>query len=77
MKRNLTIQLDEAIVAKARSVAARRSVSISHLVRQQIEALAAQDTSYQTTLQRAFRRMDKGFNSGTKTLPGRDDLHDR
>jgi predicted HicB family RNase H-like nuclease len=39
-ERNLTIQLDESTVKKARVVAARRSISISRLVSEEIEEAA-------------------------------------
>ena len=39
MKRNITVQLDEATVQKARVVAAKRGSSISRLLTEQIEVL--------------------------------------
>lgn len=47
MKRNLTVQLDDETLAKARVLAARRSTSVSKLVAQEIERLVGQDESYQ------------------------------
>lgn len=40
MKRNLTVQLEEETVAKARVLAARRSTSVSKLVAQEIDKLS-------------------------------------
>jgi hypothetical protein len=46
-KRNLTIQLDEATIRYAKIAAARRGLSLSDLVAQQIKELAQADQRYQ------------------------------
>src|SRR4051794_6419276 len=46
MKRNVTVQLDEQTVQKARVVAAKRGSSISRLLAEQIDLLARQDDDY-------------------------------
>jgi hypothetical protein len=46
-KRNLTIQLDEATIRHAKSVAARRGLSLSGLVAQQLDELAEADQRYE------------------------------
>ena len=77
MKRNLTVQLDEATVAKARVLAARRSTSVSKLVAQEIERLVGQDESYQRAKAAAIAQLNKGFHLGGGPLPDRDVLHER
>jgi Family of unknown function (DUF6364) len=46
-KRNLTIQLDEVIIRHAKVVAARRGLSLSALVAQQLAQLAEADERYE------------------------------
>jgi hypothetical protein len=46
-KRNLTIQLDEATIRRARVVAAHRGMSLSGLVAQQLAELAEADERYE------------------------------
>jgi hypothetical protein len=46
-KRNLTIQLDEAVIRHARVVAAYRGLSLSALVAQQLTQLAEADERYE------------------------------
>jgi uncharacterized protein DUF6364 len=78
MKRNLTIQLDEATIQKARVAAARRSVSISQLVRDEIKRLADQDHAYEAAKKKALAHLNKPFNLGGQgKLPARDSLHER
>lgn len=77
MKRNLTIQLDESIIKKARVVAARRSTSISRLVSEEIERTAAKDAVWETAKKRALQRLNSGFDLGSGKLPKRETLHER
>ncbi|MGH9225362.1 MAG: DUF6364 family protein [Acidimicrobiales bacterium] len=77
MKRNLTVQLDEDTIAKARVLAARRSTSVSKLVAEEIEGLVGRDESYQRAKAAAIAQLKKGFHLGGGLLPDRDALHER
>ena len=77
MKRNITVQLDEETVQKARVAAAKRGSSISRLLTEQIEALARQDDDYDRAMQDALAGLDRGFDLGGGPYPAREDLHDR
>jgi hypothetical protein len=77
MKRNLTVQLDEEIIGKARVLAARRSTSVSKLVAEEIRKLVGEDESYQRAKAVAREQMTKGFHLGGGPLPDRDALHER
>jgi hypothetical protein len=77
MKRNITVQLDEATVQKARVVAAKRGSSISRLLTEQIEVLARQDDDYDRAMQDALAELERGFDLGGGPYPARDDLYDQ
>lgn len=77
MRRNLTVQLDEQTVAKARVLAARRSTSISKLVAQEIEKLVGEDDAYQRAKVAALAQLKQGFHLGGGPLPDRDAMHER
>jgi len=77
MKRNLTVQLDEETVVKAKVLAARRSTSVSKLVAQEIRKLVADDDSYQRAKATALADLNRGFHLGGGSLPDRDALHER
>lgn len=77
MKRNLTVQLDEETVRKARILAARRSTSVSRLVGEEITRLVTEDDAYQRARQVALGHLERGFHLGGGPLPGRESLHDR
>ena len=77
MKRNLTVQLDEATVKKARVLAARRSTSVSKLVAHEIERLVGEDEAYQRARSIALAQLNRGFHLGGGPLPDRRSLHER
>lgn len=77
MKRNITVQLDEATLRKARVAAARRGSSISRLVADQIDVLARQDEDYERAMQDALAELERGYDLGGGPYPARDALYDR
>jgi hypothetical protein len=77
LKRNLTVQLDEDTVTKAKVLAARRSTSVSQLVAQEIQRLVREDDAYGRARTAALGHLDSGFRLGGGDLPDRGALHDR
>ena len=77
MKRNVTVQLDEATIRKARVAAARRGSSISRLVAEQIETIARQDDDYERIMAEALAELERGYDFGGGPYPARDELYDR
>ncbi len=77
MKRNVTVQLDETTIRKARVIAAKRGSSISRMLTEQIEALSRQDDDYERVMQDALAELERGYDFGGGPYPTRDDLHDR
>jgi len=76
-RRNLTVQLDEEVVRKARVLAVQRSTSISGLVSAEIERLVGEHDAYLTARSRARDRLQRGLELGGPPYPGRDELYDR
>jgi hypothetical protein len=77
MSRNLTVHLDEAIIHKAKVLAARRATSLSRLVAGEIERLVNEDDMYQHARQVAFGQLEHGFRLGGASPPDRESLHER
>jgi hypothetical protein len=77
MKRNITVQLDEATIRRARVAAAKRGSSISRLLTEQIEVLARQDDDYDRVMGDALAELERGYDLGGGPYPARDDLYDR
>jgi hypothetical protein len=83
VKRNVTIQLDEDVIAKVKVLAACRGTSISGLVAAEIARLAAQDERYERAREAALARLaapaeyssdDAGTSTGERRL-SRDEIY--
>jgi hypothetical protein len=74
-KRNLTIQLDEAIIRQAKIVAAHRGLSLSSLVAQQLNELAEAGQRYERARAVALEAL-AGATGGGAPVWHREELHD-
>jgi predicted transcriptional regulator len=74
---NVTLQLDDEILRRARMLAAERSTSVSRLVAEQIEKLVDDDARYDAARRRALALLARGYHLGGGELPTRDELHVR
>jgi uncharacterized protein DUF6364 len=75
-KRNLTIQLDEATIRHAKVVAARRGLSLSGLVSQQLNELAEADQRYERARAAALGALADATGRGAPSWH-REELYDR
>ena len=64
MKRNLTIQLDEDVIHRAKVIAAERGTSVSGLVAQQITELIAARERYVRARESALQMMSEATDRG-------------
>ena len=75
-KRNLTIQLDDTVIRRARVMAAHRGLSLSGLVAQQLTELAEADERYERARAIALDAL-AGAAGGGAPRWNREELHDR
>lgn len=75
-KANLTLQLDEDVIRRARVVAARRGTSVSALVARELDGLVERDARYEDAWGRAEEIMKRVVARGGRSWR-RDELHDR
>ena len=75
-KTNLTVQLDEAIVRRAKVVAAKRGSSVSALVARSLEAMVQDDQRYEEAWAQARTLRESEIDRGSPVW-SRDDLHQR
>jgi hypothetical protein len=75
-KRNLTVQLDDDIIRRAKVTAAKRGTSVSGLVAQELERLADADERYEAAQRRAEAALGRTAARGGRHW-NRDDLHHR
>jgi hypothetical protein len=76
-KQNITLRLNKQTIQMARVLAAKRSISVSGLITNQIEQLASGEDDYERAMQRAMARMKKGFHLGGTHSLDRKALHER
>jgi hypothetical protein len=75
-KRNLTVQLDDEVIHRAKVLAARRGTSVSTLVASELERLVAHDDRYEEASRRAHRALAGAAPRGGRRW-SRHDLYDR
>ena len=73
-KTNLTIQLDQEVVRRAKVLAAKRGTSVSGLVASQLHELVAADDRDEAAHQRAIESMDQAEPHGGRNWV-REDLY--
>lgn len=75
-KRNLTIQLEEEVVHRAKVTAAKRGTSVSGLVAQELERLVETDERYEEARHRAEQSLGNVRKRGGRRWT-RSDLYQR
>ncbi len=75
-KRNITVQVEDDIIRRAKVVAAKRGTSVSGLVARQLEEIVASDERYEDAWRRARKAMGEAGSRGGRTWR-REDLYDR
>ena len=75
MTHNITLTLDEDIIAEARALAAKEGLSVSALLCRELTRLVEREQDYVRVHQSYVRRSPQPLGGGP--LPSRDELHDR
>jgi hypothetical protein len=76
----IIVSLPEELLREARAVAAKRQISLSQLVANELSELVARERlAYQAARQRQMARLEQGFDLGThgQITWTRDELHER
>jgi hypothetical protein len=76
-KQNVTVSLSVATIQKARVLAAKRSMSISGLLAEQLDALVGADEAYELARRSAQNLMERGLHLGGAPALSRDEIHAR
>jgi len=75
-KRNLTVELDDQMIRKAKVVAAKRGTSVSRLVAHELQDLIQADARYEEARDRSLKALDGAKPRGGRNWR-REDLHKR
>ena len=74
---SITIKVDSGLARDAKVFAARRGISLSRLVAQQLERLVRGDQVYSAARRRALVRLRQGYDMGGEGQFSREEVHDR
>lgn len=77
MKQNITLSLDDQTLKQARQLAARKNLSVSRLLAQDVAALVDEDRRYEQARRQALMWLqDSALDLGANYL-SRDNAHER
>lgn len=77
MRQNITLSLDKEILKKAKILAAKKDLSVTKLLAEQLAKIVSEDDQYESSKKRALARLKKGFHLGGHILANREELHER
>lgn len=77
VKQNITVAIDGALLKRARAIAARRGLSVSALLADELRALVADDTAYESARRQAVVALQEGLPLGRVKITDRESLHER
>jgi hypothetical protein len=77
MKRNITLSLDSDLIKRARVISARKMVSVSQLLGDEIARIIAEEEGYEENRKAALSFLNKGYHFGGLPAVARDKLHER
>lgn len=77
MKTNITLSLEADIIRDARVLAARRGLSVSRMLSEQLERLVRQDRDYERAMSRALARLQAGYGLDWTPPASRAELYER
>lgn len=77
MKQNITLSLDSGLLKQARLLAARRKMSISRLLAEDLSEQVGRSREFNQARKQALAFLDRKFPLGGKRVKDRESLHDR
>lgn len=75
-KRNVTIQIEQELIDRARVLAARKGTSVSGLVARELQEIVDRDARYEEARRRALRELSSASERGGRRWK-REDLYER
>lgn len=77
MKQNITLAIEERLLKRARAVAAKRGISVSAMLAEELRQIVDQATQYERAKKRALALLERGYHLGGAGIKDRAALHDR
>lgn len=76
MKQNITVSIDKELIQKARVLAAKKSISISRLLSEELSGIITRNENYARARTKALAELKTGYHLGGQPAT-REELHER
>jgi hypothetical protein len=76
-KQNITVAIEPSLLKQARTIAARRGLSVSALLADELRELIAEDRAYEAARQSAKAMLKTGLELHGARMRDRNEAHDR
>lgn len=76
-KQNITVAIDGGLLKRARAIAARRGLSVSALLAEELRAIVADGNAYESARRQAVAALKDGLPLGGAKITDREVLHER
>jgi hypothetical protein len=77
VRTNITLKMDADLVREAKVLAARRGISVSRLLAEELEGLVRREKAYEKAKRRALSRLRRGIDLRWSPPDDRHELHER
>ena len=77
MKQNITLSLEKDLLRKAKLLAAKKDMSVTKLLSEQLNNVISEDDEYEAAKKRALTVLRKGLHLGSRITTKREELHER
>jgi hypothetical protein len=77
MKQNITLSLEKNLLRKAKLLAAKKDMSVTKLLSEQLAKVISEDDAYEAAKKRALTVLRKGLHLGGRITTKREELHQR
>jgi len=77
MKQNITLSLEKDLLRKAKRLAAKKEMSVTKLLSEQLTKVISEDNEYEVVKKRALLVLRKGLRLGGRMTAKREELHER
>jgi len=77
MKQNITLSLEKDLIKKAKILAAKKDMSVTKLLSEELTKVISEDDEYEVAKKRALTVLKKGLPLGGRLNNRREELHER
>ncbi len=77
MKQNITLALEKEVLKKAKVLAAKKDMSVTRLLSEELARMVTEEDRYEMSKKRAMARLKKGLHLGGQIPVEREELHER